>query len=888
MNQPLFARVALAVLVVAGVSTSRAGADVVLRPLRAPEKRGANLVPNAGFEETQDGKPAGWDNQISPDFSVDPAVTHGGKSSLRLAKPNATTRFWLSRNIVLDQKRATPLVLSGWSKAENVLGSRGSDYSVWADLQYQDGTPLWGQRVLFDVGTHDWQYGELAFVPAKPVRAATVHVLFRGSATGTVGGDAVPRPEVPSEGGALFDGAPAAGAGRPARLRAAARVATAGGLSLGFAENGHLADLLVDGKPAGGTAPGGFWLRDAAADGPWIRPEGRARRNGSAVVVETAERKAGLRLNARLEPQPNRIDVTAAVQDTTGRDRAVTVYFVLPLPEASWSWHDDIVHSTPAAAQSEYSNAQDWPATGGSSAYPFCSVTTDRLGLTLAAPMDCPRVARFTLNTWLNVLYVAVDLGLSAETRNFPSRADFRFSLYRHAPEWGFRAAAQRYYEEFPQFFVQRLKRGGIWMAFADISKVKDFEEFGFAYDELGGNHTAFDDAHDIASFQYIEPMTYWLSMDKKYPRTYEGAMQALADNEASGKPDLVRWAQAVRRCGVFARDGRIDLSIENQEWCDGAVFTLNPDPGIAEDAACPTNKAHIGYSRQWADKNLLQKEGARLDGIYLDSMPNWGEVLNWRREHWRTLEVPLTFDPATKQPVLLQVFSTWQFSKWVADDVHARGGVMHGNGGALWPYFPALLDVTGQETGSILTEEAMARARTLLRNKPYSPLMNTRFDQMGHEVVEEYFNKSLLYGIFPSFFNGAYMKDGKWVVSRYFTEPRFYERDRPLFRKYIPVLRRLFDAGWQPVTLAWAKPAGVRVERYGPTDGGETLFAVYNPAASAAEVSLSIEPAAAKAEAKATALVAGTDLLCAREGARLRVTVPAGSHRCEVVRLAP
>ena len=603
-------------------------------------------------------------------------------------------------------------------------------------------------------------------------------------------------------------------------------------------------EFSADGQSLLSGAPGGFWLRDVAANGPWLRPSCRVQREGDAARIEGEETSSGLRLNAALTLRQNSIDVEASVQDTTGSDRAITVCFVLPLADRKWTWHDDIVRSLPVAPQSEYKNAQSWPSAGMASAYPFCSVTTDGLGLSLSVPMDCPRVCRFACNTWYNVLFVAFDFGLAKEPAKFPSRADFRLSISRHAPEWGFRAAAQSYYERFPQFFEQRLKRGGIWMAFADISKVKDFEDFGFAYDELGGKHAKFDNDHGIASFTYIEPMTYWLPMAQKYPRTYEGALQALADNERSGKPGLVTWAQTTRRCAAFTPDGLYDLSIQNQSWCDGAVFTLNPDPSIPEDAACPVNKGHLGYSKEWADKNLLQKEGGCVDGIYIDSMPNWGEVRNWRREHWRTAEVPLTFDPETKRPVLLQIFSTWQFSKWVADDVHARGGVMHGNGGACWPYFPALLDITGQETGGILPDETMARARTLLRNKPYSPLMNTRFDKMGPEQVVDYFNKSLLYGIFPSFFNGTYMKDGKWVSVHYFTDPKFYERDRPLFKKYIPVVQALNAAGWEPLTEARSDNAKVYVERYGKAPGAIYLT-IYNDSQEVQKATVAVDAAA-------------------------------------------
>ena len=384
--------------------------------------------------------------------------------------------------------------------------------------------------------------------------------------------------------------------------------------------------------------------------------------------------------------------------------------------------------------------------------------------------------------------------------------------------------------------------------------------------------------------------MTYWLPMAQTYPRTYDGAMQALRDNLEKGNASQKQSAQATLRCGVYARDQKLDLSLQNQSWCDGAVFTLNPDPNIQEDAECPVNKGHLGYTTAWADKNLMQQTGPRMDGIYLDSLPNWGEVRNYRREHWQTAEVPLTFDPDTKQPVLLQIFSTWQYSRWIADDVHRRGGVMHGNGGAMWPFFPALLDITGQETGSILNPEAMAMARTLLRNKPYSPLLNTEFAKLPPTYMEEYFHRSALYGIFPSFFNGDVMEDGKWKIVHFFKDPALYERARPLYKQFIPVLRRMFAAGWEPVTYAKAAPEGVRVERYGPGEGTEVLFAVFNPAKETAQVTLTVQAGELKLSAgtKAVALLAPADLPVLTNGGEITVTVPVAGERCEVVRLGP
>lgn len=866
-------------------------AEPVLMPLKTDAKRGPNLLQNGGFEDLKDGKPVGWKSELATDWTADDQEHHAGATSIRMAKTDAGTVYWISQSVTLNQQRAAPLVVSGWSKAEGVQGTAGGEYSVWVDLAYIDGTPLYGQKAPFEIGTHDWQYAERAFVVSKPVKNATVNILFRNGMTGKAWFDDISLQELPTPGGAsVFDrtAATLAPLNRPsAKPRMGLRLMSKDGLTgLTFDEAGVPIAADMNHRNAFGDGPGGFWVRDVAADGPWLRPKLKPGTREGQLTLSGAEPQAGLSLEVATASTETTLDFHVTVTDTTGKDRAITVYFALPLAVRDWTWHTDINNATATGLTGEYSNTAGWPISGVASAYPCCSLTRPDAGLSLAVPMDCPRIARIVYNADLNVLYVACDLGLVKDTLNSPSQADFRFSVYAHDPAWGFREALAKYQQRFPEFFTQRLKTGGIWMAFGDISKVKDWQDFGFAYDENSGTPVQFDNDNGIAAFRYIEPMTYWLAMAQSYPRTYEGAMQALADSEASGKPAEVGWAKLTRRCGDFTHDQKYDLSLQNQAWCDGAVFTLNPDPNIPEDADCPQNKAHWSYNKAWADKNIMQATGPRVDGIYLDSLPNWGEVRNWRREHWRTVATPLTFDPDTKEPVLVQMFSTWQFAKWVADDVHARGGVMQGNGGTLWPYFPALLDQTGQETGSILPDATMAMARSLLGNKPYSPLLNTQFSKLPADYHVSYFHRSALYCIFPSYFNGDYFENGKWVMGRFFDKAELYEQVRPLYKQFIPILRRMYAAGWQPVTLATVSD-GCKVERYGPGADGEVLFAIYNPGKQAVTAKLVVEAAVLKlAETQVKGLVSGGGLTSAKQGNGVEVTVPIEADRCEVVRL--
>ena len=57
-----------------------------------------------------------------------------------------------SQTVVLNQTRPEPIVAVAWSKAEGVTGAPDSDYALYLDLVYADGTPLWGQTAPFAVG----------------------------------------------------------------------------------------------------------------------------------------------------------------------------------------------------------------------------------------------------------------------------------------------------------------------------------------------------------------------------------------------------------------------------------------------------------------------------------------------------------------------------------------------------------------------------------------------------------------------------------------------------------------------------------------------------------------------------------------------------------------
>jgi hypothetical protein len=126
---------------------------------------------------------------------------------------------------------------------------------------------------------------------------------------------------------------------------------------------------------------------------------------------------------------------------------------------------------------------------------------------------------------------------------------------------------------------------------------------------------------------------------------------------------------------------------------------------------------------------------------------------------------------------------------------------------------------------------------RTLAGRKPYLLLMNTDYDRFTPDLVERYFQRSLFYGMFPSMFSHNAAENPYW------RNPAWYNRDRPLFKKYIPLIKRAAEAGWQPVTGARCDNAKLWLERFGPTEKGAVYFTVLNIASTPQTGVLRIEP---------------------------------------------
>jgi hypothetical protein len=136
-------------------------------------------------------------------------------------------------------------------------------------------------------------------------------------------------------------------------------------------------------------------------------------------------------------------------------------------------------------------------------------------------------------------------------------------------------------------------------------------------------------------------------------------------------------------------------------------------------------------------------------------------------------------------------------------------------------------------------SDAQMSLWRTMSYQKPYLLLMNTNYDAFTPDLVEKYFQRSLFYGIFPSMFSHNASENPYW------RNPNWYNRDRHLFKKYIPLIKRVAEAGWQPITEATCDNANIYIERFGPAPSGAVYFTLLNDTAQPQSGEVTINAAA-------------------------------------------
>ncbi len=686
------------------------------------------------------------------------------------AGDTVTQKLGVVFSILLNQREALPVRAVAEAFAEKVAGETSADFSLYLDIAYCDGGYLYGQTASFAPDAAlGWQTRDVLVIPERPIKSINYYLLFRNRA-----GRVQFRRPVFNE------------------------------LSL---DQASTFDTFAVTKKA--ALQEGFLVRDVAAAGDFT---GLAREACGIRLATHVQQGAGYKT----------IDVT--VSDLTGRDRALTLYYTLPVPAHALTWFPDLRTQqdiTSARAEKMVVSQQEIGANGLLSRYPFTAVSAEGRGVAIGLDPATPLVYRVAVQPALRTLYFAGDIGLSPEKPT----ARFRLCLFDFEAQHGLRGAFARYYALYPEAFATRIQEQGQWMAFAPISKVEQFEDFGFRFKE-GVDEPAFDDAHNILSFRYTEPMTWWMRLDGKGMRTLVQGVDEVRRLAQAGNPSAQAWLSSAFHDERGDAPGRI----LDTPWCNGVVWSMNCAPGVTGTVTDFTTRWPSNYVQKTYGKPRGQ--GIGVDGEYIDSAEAYvTATLNFRRSHFAGAERPLCYALRSRKVGLYKGMIGFEYVRKLAEDTHAKGYYMMANSTPhAWFWLAPLLDVMGTETNwkhsqrfTPMDDATLLYIRALCKGKPFCFLMNTDFTQWTYADSEKFMRVCLAYGMFPGYFSANASTD------HYFKNPAWYNRDRPLFKRYMPLCKRVAEAGWEPITgLQVAGGEKIRVERFGKS-GGTQYITVYN-----------------------------------------------------------
>jgi len=640
--------------------------------------------------------------------------------------------------------------------------------------------------------------------------------------------------------------------------------------------------------------------------------------DGIAIVGKSDELQVEIDCEARA--LPNYVKFSLQLVDTSGEDRAVTLRFQMPVQAEGWLWWDDVATSRVIEPEKRYVRYQNeekgnFPVWW----YPLGAISQERgHGLTFAVPMDPPTLARVGYD---GDFFIEFDLGLSAATAKFPSRAHITFYLYSQDGEWGFRSALKKYYDLFPQFFVKRVHREGLWLARTPTQRLLDPEDFGITFHQVSSvktNSLSVDDELGFYTFMYDEPGRVGISLPfeerEEGPPKAEYFQPGAFDVRDYKRPKESYVLEKVRE---FAEDpespehraATATLALASTRPDGTFYLSVLPRPGIgwrclfsaATDPEIPFTEDGETRFDGWKETQLarmLSLYDGRYDGQYIDSSEWMAETINCRKDHFAYADYPLGFDPATAVPGINTGVARFEYLKAIEGELHNSGKLLMTNGTPMrYGFYTSVVDVAGAEvwhgwwqTPAGFGEKHIREGRmsvsphdwrnertnylrrSLTYQKPYCYLLKLMSDKeieaFGMGRVQVYFDWCLFFAIYPS------LSEGLWQ------DPDPY---REMYRKYMPVIRALGTGGWEPITHAHTDTSSLRAERYGYWSQGTLHFAVRNFLDEPASGDLIIDTKALAIGESAVVVDAlgGEEVEWERKGEEIRVPVglgPAGA----------
>jgi hypothetical protein len=768
---------------------------------------------------------------------------------VKLYNSSATQQNRAVKTIALNQTEPKAILLRGESKALNVTVPAGYPwYSLRATLTYSDGK-VENIYTPFTTGTHDWELKARTITPTKPVKTLVVSVMLY-NATGTAWFRNVFAYEETVPGSGTEEPPPSSGSGSTGSPEATnpdesgseetqEPPPTSGGTT-------------QDPVAPGGVGSAGWQLVSSATDGGGYQVKDQTA-NSAWISLSNGSTSNGWNLSTTVQVKGTFNYHSATLTNTYKTTRAGSLKYRIPIPKTGLRWCNiDLKTQTAVSGTNLYKNEISNYFQGLLGNYQpkpdhiWGSVVNNTTGYAIAIDPLAPAQFRIHYDAGSGELYILYDLGFAPSVAN----ATVRFTTWTFNPQQGARQVVKDVYDLYPAAFKDRITaRGGthgLW-AIKDFSSsnISNFSDFGIKYNQSNSPQASidFDRKNGIHTMKYLRPTESFISMaGVATPYSESSVLSRLNTLISQGDGD----ALSIRNSGIRDPQGRY-LFWWGSGWSSGiARFVVNSAPRITPS---PNN-----FERQWNSSgiqdsfNKLGMQGAVVDNseyfYWMSVQADRVTRLDFYQPHFAQMTTPLTFDTQKRVGIGYEMMQ-YEYLKGVRDDVSSRAELIPilGNG---VPYNTTLIasqfDLIGGETSwqkannvwSPPSEERLLKFRIQAGKKPVVFLQNPySFPDWTNSMTQKYFARSALIGALPSFFlDGGGATN---VGTRYFNVPSYLERDRATFKKYIPVIKTISEAGWEPIRNASASDSSIMIERFGDIAGGnKTVYlSVFNPTTS-------------------------------------------------------
>jgi cellulose/xylan binding protein with CBM9 domain len=143
-----------------------------------------NLLVNGDFEKSRGTRPDGWVYFSKNNYgALDSRTSASGRKSVKISVPEGSETIcgFGQMNVKVNIPAQTPLLLSGWSKCQNITANKKSALRISSTVVFEDGKK--GYLALYFPRSDTWTYKQREYkFPKKIVKIKTIYLQFYNTA----------------------------------------------------------------------------------------------------------------------------------------------------------------------------------------------------------------------------------------------------------------------------------------------------------------------------------------------------------------------------------------------------------------------------------------------------------------------------------------------------------------------------------------------------------------------------------------------------------------------------------------------------------------------------------------------------------------------------------